>query len=198
MNPLLRLACVILIACFAGVATWAYFTTDWAAYREAAPPEDRGKIDTGIAELKSFSIGGIDAFEKPLAFSWSEYQSVELSAQGRPGTLRISKHGLSIEELKRYNQETAHLCRPSVLLYIVRKSSLNERGVVVGMMIIPSFVGPEEVIRGKGKIWIPHVPGRYLLKVNLLCKRGPREAGFQDEESTIGVFELEVLPNAVG
>lgn len=193
VNRIVRMLAVLLILGGSGYGIWAAATADWAAYGPAVPPDVTPEIDTSVGTLKTLKIGGFDALSQPLEFQWSQFVPVELIAPTPPGTFRIKSGAIVIPPPDPAKLPVTKYRGVSVFLNVLRKSSLGDGSRCVHTSGWGAQVGRDNVLRWSGKMWIPEVPGDYLLEVQLRCGRRVNDRT-EYEPITIAVFPLKVIP----
>jgi hypothetical protein len=177
-----------------GLVVWVYLHVDWAAMGAATPPEDTVHVDTELAEVSTLTIGARDALHAPASFTWSQFQPIIVTGRSPCDQVQCRKPGPIGNPSVVRRPEQAGLWRFSVFVRVYRKSSLNPQGTLVSQVGSGVRVDPQGLWTWKGKLWIPHVPGRYLVKVMVLCHRRAPDGPLEQREMTISTFPLEVTP----
>lgn len=168
----------------------AAWTTDWYAYRPAEPPDEVGTIDPSMIKLQSVKLGSVDALNQTVEFTWSQQLPIKVAGECDLEKVRPDYGQLSRKERSQVNQEQDARCKPSIFVQVYRKSSLGDGSLRVTQVGSGADVDKNGKLKWEGKLWIPHIPGRYLVRVTQMCAGRNAEAS----ERILGTFYLQVIP----
>lgn len=164
---------------------------DWAAYGPAELPDSPEHIDNSLATLRSVQMGDFEALEVTPTFTWSQFVSVRVEADCAAGRFHVH------DPTRRWGEPVKNpdLLRSSLGLEIVRRSSIGDGSAVSYRVVSGARVNRDNEMSWSNKVWIPHVPGTYRVRVIMLTRqRGARNSRRESEPIVIGSFKLHVEP----
>ena len=191
-----RTATCIITAILIGSGIWVIKTIDWASHGKAELPLFEDVIESTEVAISEITIGGIRVDTESAEYTWSQMVPVSIIATSPPGKYS-PKDRLSMKSAEFWRQ--SQMVRPrrtltSFHIQVIRRSSLGDGFVVVWESSSGAKADPEGKLTFENPMWIPHVPGKYRVRVYFQeithGSNGHRDIG----ESLVKTFVLTVVP----
>lgn len=168
---------------------------DWASYGPAKPPVVKAVIDDSLVRVEYVKFGEFEPLNETISLGWSQHVDVTLTAKCASGKFRIRVPGQSIAERQQASIDQAHKFTASIMFHVVRRSSLGDGTAIVSRIGSGARIDEDETLHWTGKLWIPEIPGEYLVQVVLILQMRDEFDKKHFEESVICQFPLRVVPD---
>ncbi len=191
-----RTAWIITFSLLLVLGVFANSRIDWAAFGPAELPEGSATPDTGRFQPTRLQVGSQDGLAGSMSFTWSQHVPVEAVVIGDPGVFRVKNGILNFAKPQNLPKGVADLPLASMRIQMLRRSSIAPGFRVMSSVGKGARVDKSGKLTWDGRLWIPEVPGDYLMQLILISQQRKGRAQFESAETVIANAVVHVLPQS--